>query len=143
MNTPRKLLFKKHETAESKLDAIRQNVLNDFIQNRSGAPLEPQSNNPHFDSLVLLWHSLRWHLTRLGGAWAAIFLFSLLDRTPGIPSQGTSDLRQPVVQAWAEHQRQLASWMADPFSNTTDLRDVPASRDNRRRSQISRAQVTC
>ncbi|HLX95726.1 MAG TPA: hypothetical protein VKU37_08275 [Verrucomicrobiae bacterium] len=74
MKTPHEILFKRHQAAESKLDAIRETVVASVDDRRTANPPAIADHNYAWREF---WFSLRWHLAGMGAAWLVIVLLNL------------------------------------------------------------------
>ena len=73
MKTPREILFKRHQAAEPKLDAIRETAVASVYDRRINSPaaIDRRYNLREF------LFSLRWHLAGMSAAWLVIVLVNL------------------------------------------------------------------
>ncbi len=82
MKTPREILFKRHQAAESKLDAIRETVV-DTITLREGRQVAvPKIGETGTAPLPIFswrefWFSLRWHLAGMSAVWLVVVFLNL------------------------------------------------------------------
>ncbi|HXR47616.1 MAG TPA: hypothetical protein VN784_09270 [Candidatus Limnocylindrales bacterium] len=77
MKTPREILFKRHQAAEPKLDAIRKTVVREG--QRAAVPKSRAADTATLPAARWLefFLSLRWHLAGMGAAWLVIVLLNL------------------------------------------------------------------
>ena len=68
MKTPREILFKRHQAAEPKLDAIRETAVASTYDRRIHSPAVTDCRY----SLREFLFSLRWHLAGMGAVWLVI-----------------------------------------------------------------------
>ena len=138
MKTPREVLFKQHQAAERKLDAIREKVVAGLAPD---APVRATRTPPAVarGASVLeagwrqFWWSLRWHLAGLSAAWLVVMALSI-DTTPaparGVARQDASSPRQ-MLAALRENQRQLRELIeapaAEPAPQPQNPRPSPRS----------------
>jgi hypothetical protein len=73
MKTPREILFKRHQAAESKLDAIREMVLA-AVGDRHSARAIGTDRGYHLREFLF---SLRWHLAGMSAVWLVVALLNL------------------------------------------------------------------
>lgn len=106
MKTPREFLLDRHETVESKLDAIRRQVLR--------AELEPERPAPAPSAfwVAVLWQQLIWPCRRvwvgLAAAWLVIAALQVLSN--GVLSDSTArraSAPAPEIMALLQEQRLL------------------------------------
>jgi hypothetical protein len=111
MKSIRQILMHRHQAAEPKLDALRQNVLLDLAtpgraKHPDRASLRERPAFPGWRDFIL---SLRWHLTGLGAAWLVVVLLNA-DRAP-TPSTQLARQRGPnpqqILLSLHENRRQL------------------------------------
>ncbi len=127
MKTLREALFEKHQAAEPKLDAIREQVVADLASGRNAdtqahSPQRASAWRPGASALQTGWRqfvwSLRWHLAGLSAAWLVALVLNV-DNTPelaqGVARPDSPSPRQLLV-ALRENQRQLRALMAAPTS---------------------------
>ena len=144
MKTLREALFEKHQAAEPKLDAIREQVIADLTPDRNpdtqvrSAQRAGAGPSGAF-GLQAGWRqfvwSLRWHLAGLSAAWLVALVLNI-DNTPdlaqGVTRQDSSSPRQLLV-ALRENQRQLRALIAAP---TPEPAPEPSELTPSPRSQI-------
>jgi hypothetical protein len=127
MKTLREALFEKHQAAEPKLDAIREQVVADLTSGRNAdtqvrSTQRASAGPPGASALQTGWRqfvwSLRWHLAGLSAAWLVALVLNI-DNTPelaqGVTRQDSPSPRQLLV-ALRENQRQLRALIAAPAS---------------------------
>ena len=126
MKTLREMLLEKHQAAEPKLDAIREQVTAELATGTTDAPARgkemERSWRPDASTFQVGWRrvlwSLRWHLAGLSAVWLAA-LFLNLDRTPD-PMRSVTRRDGPsprqLLAALRENQRQLRELIAAPAS---------------------------
>lgn len=73
MKTPREILFQRHQSAEPKLDDIRETVVASVYDCRTHSPAVTDRRYNWREFLI----SLRWHLAGMGAAWLIIVLLNL------------------------------------------------------------------
>jgi hypothetical protein len=113
MKTPRDLLFERHRSAESQLDAVRESVLATV----RGRQLEQPgaTPKPHY-TLRDLFLSCRWHLTAMSAAWLVVLILNV-DRSPGAGARQARENSTPPRQLMASLQayhRQLIELLERP-----------------------------
>ncbi len=126
MKTLREVLLEKHQAAEPKLDAIREQVTAGLAAGTTNAPArakererswQPESSKFQIGWRRLLW-SLRWHLAGLSAVWLVALLLNL-DPTPdsmqGVARRNVPSPRQ-LLAALRENQRQLHELISAPAS---------------------------
>jgi hypothetical protein len=102
MKTPRELLLERHRQAQSKLDAIRREVIAEMKK------VEPERAAV---SLRNIFRSLRWHLAGMGAVWVFVLFLHL---ETGRPSQMMASIppakipTQLILESLRENRRQLA-----------------------------------
>ena len=95
MKTPRELLFERHRSAETKLDAVRESVVATV---RSPQPAKPAATpKPHYTLRDLLL-SCRWHLTAMSAAWLVVLVLNV-DRSTGPTTQLARENRRAAAAA--------------------------------------------
>jgi hypothetical protein len=118
MKTPREILFDRHRSTESKLDAIRQDAVRGLIRAQSRQSLR-ETDSPGFsDSLRAFFLSLRWHLAGMSAVWLiAMFLNMDLSPSPTV-SVAKHDVTTPrqLLASLQEYRRQLWLLMESPVS---------------------------
>ena len=124
MKTLREVLFERHQAAERKLDAIREQVVAGLAQGTNAEAARGSRRMasswhaaPVFPSgwRQLLW-SLRWHLAGMGAAWVVAAVLSI-DQAP-VPAQGVTPRAtlspQQLLATLRENQRQLRELIETP-----------------------------
>ena len=123
MKTLREVLFEKHQAAEPRLDAIREQVVAGLTPDRNAeAPVRSQRMASNWQPATSAWRqflwSLRWHLAG-GSAVGLVALLLNMDPTPDL-TQGVARQDAPSPQqflaALRENQRQLRELIAAPIS---------------------------
>jgi hypothetical protein len=126
MKRLREVLLEKHQAAEPKLDAIREQVTAGLAAGTADAPARAKemerSWQPDASAFQVGWRrflwSLRWHLAGLSAVWL-VAIFLNLDHTPD-PVQGVTRRDAPsprqLLAALRENQRQLRELIAAPAS---------------------------
>jgi hypothetical protein len=113
MKTPRDLLFQRHRSAETKLDAVRESVLATV---RSPQPAKPDATpKPHYTLRDLLL-SCRWHLAAMSAAWLVVLVLNV-DRSTGPTVRMARENAAPPQQLMASlqaYQRQLIELLERP-----------------------------
>jgi len=117
MKTPRELLFEQHRAAESKLDAIRRDVL------RAD---KGQTSRESWSLRDFLW-SLRWHLAGMSAVWIFIIFLNMG------PSHGPQMMAtvppvkraspQVVLLSLRENRRQIAEMIGNPTPDADKQRN--------------------
>jgi hypothetical protein len=136
MKTPREILLDRHRKAESKLDAIRREVLAEFVQTEPTAKI-PQTAPPFSFSMLRakLWRELilpcRHIWAGLAAAWMLILGLHLAagsDQNPGT-SLNRSSKPGPEIVAAVRERRELMAQLLDPFTSLPAARPkVPGPR---------------
>jgi hypothetical protein len=150
MKTLRELLLEKHQKAEPRLNAIREQVVAGLAPDGSAeAPVRPErrardwqpgaSHAPQVHAppsllstinyqLSTLLRSLRWHLAGLSAAWLVVAALSI--DSPPAPSHGMarSDAPSPrqLLAALRENQRQLRELIGVPAAEPAPEPQKPA-----------------
>jgi hypothetical protein len=104
MKTPRDVLLHHHESATSRLDAIRNKVIANLKTPPDGAP-QRQTSAGFFREFLL---PLRWHVAGMSALWV---LAAVLSMGGGTPTSRVAENSAPPVQVLAalyENRRQLA-----------------------------------
>ena len=135
MKTPREILFKRHQAAEPKLDAIRETVV------RDGVTAVPKSRAADTATLpaarwLEFFLSLRWHLVGMGAAWLVIVLLNLnighaTNLASAIP-RAKIPPPQIILASLRENRRELLE-MIQP-SESRDARPTKLFPSNRKRT---------
>ncbi|MGA2870030.1 MAG: hypothetical protein ABSF34_12840 [Verrucomicrobiota bacterium] len=116
MKTPREILLARHRAVETKLDAIRSEVL---AQSRDGqrAAIPKRRVNYAVAFPILLWRELIlpshrvW--TGLAAVWALIMAVHFSLRDPGQP--GMAKVTAPEMMSFQEQQKLVNELLADRF----------------------------
>src|SRR5882762_3156679 len=123
MKTPREILLDRHRNAESKLDAIRREVLAEFVQTEP--TLERRQTPPSFSFSSLaaqLWRELVWPCRRIWAGMAATWMLILgLHLAAGSGEASRVTVNQvskpgPEVVAALRERRELMAQLLDPFT---------------------------
>src|SRR5437773_8530813 len=101
MKTPREILFQCHQSAEPKLDAVRQRVLASLAREQSQGAQPASSKRvayaTRFETASPRWWrlllSLRWHLAGLSAAWLLVALLNI-DHSPA-PTSSVAKQNNP------------------------------------------------
>ena len=126
MKRLREVLLEKHQAAEPKLDAIREQVTAGLAAGTADAPARAKemerSWQPDASAFQVGWRrfvwSLRWHLAGLSAVWLVALLLNLdhtPDSTQGVTRRDAPSPRQ-LLAALRENQRQLRELIAAPAS---------------------------
>lgn len=112
MKTPREVLFARHQNANAKLDALRQEVVADLAT--APIPVPRRSDSPGLFAEFL--RPLRWHLSGLGAAWLVV---AVLNSEPAPAAGATLSTHSPtpprqLLMAFREHRRQLQELLQPP-----------------------------
>ena len=119
MKTPREILLERHQTAETKLDAVRQKALADLAQSPArerSLPGVPAS----WRDFVL---SLRWHLAGVSAIWLAVVLLNI-DHSPSPAASIAKDKipsLQQLLTSLRENHRQLLEMMEPPVNEPASI----------------------
>jgi hypothetical protein len=117
MKTPREILFKRHQAAESKLDAIRETAVASVCDRRI-------ANSPAITDRGYNWRefffALRWHLAGMGAAWLVIVLLNLnvghsVSLASAMPREKIPS-PQIILASLRENRRELLE-MIQPFES--------------------------
>jgi hypothetical protein len=118
MKTPREILFKRHQAAESKLDAIRETAVASVCDRRI-------ANSPAITDRGYNWRefffSLRWHLAGMGAAWLVIVLLNLnvghsVSLASAMPREKIPSA-QIILASLRENRRELLQMIQSPDSH--------------------------
>jgi|ERR1051326_4731528 hypothetical protein len=114
MKTPREILFERHQTAERRLDLLRQNALATSVHDLRYESSESRSG------LWQLLLSLRWHLAGMSAVWlfAAWLSFGHSDGTEQNAIH-TSRSPQQLLASLRQSRRQLLELISAPLSDPT------------------------
>jgi len=145
VKTLRGVLFERHQTAEAKLDAFREEVVAGLV--RTGEPgmaetsewAAPQVSKPALRGADVsadplgwrqFWWSLRWHLAGLSAAWVAVLALNMSQAAaqgqPAPRKDGPS--AGQVLAALRENQRQVRELVAAPVSEPAPARVITSPR---------------
>lgn len=127
MKTPPEVLFERHASAQSKLDAIRRNVVAQFAN-------PPESWRARVIR-EFVW-PVRWHLAGMTAVWMLVALLHF--ERPSAPPALVTENKTPreFLVALIENRRQLAE-MTDVAA--TDVAPAPQPFVPRRRSEVQPA----
>ena len=136
MKTPREILLDRHRNAQPKLDAIRREVLAEFVQTKPAIEKPRPAPAFSFSSLASkLWSELilpcRHIWAGLAAVWMLIVALHLAagsDQAPGITVNQVSKPGPEIVAAMRER-RELMAQLLDPFTSLPAARSkVPGPR---------------
>lgn len=134
MKTPRDVLLQHHRSATSRLDAIRQKVINTKIKTPDREP-QRQASAGFLREFLL---PLRWHLAGMSTMWVIAAILSM-DSGASTPQSAQNSARPvEVLAALVENRRQLAE-MIDPLSE--DAASTPQPFVPRRRSALQPSSI--
>ena len=136
MKTPREVLLQQHESATSRLDAIRQKVIVDL----KARDREPQ-REPNVGFLRGFLLPLRLHLAGMSALWVVAVLLSIDTAPPASQIAENTSAPAQVFAALFENRRQLAEMINSPSADAT-LAPVPQPFVPRRRSALQPSFVT-
>ncbi len=136
MKTPREILLDRHRNADSKLDAIRREVLAECAQ--TGPSVESRQSPPAFSFSSLaskLWCELILPCRRIWAGMAAVWMLILglhlaagIGQISGITVNQVSKPGPEIVAAMRER-RELMAQLLDPFTSLPVARPkVPGPR---------------
>jgi hypothetical protein len=130
MKTPRDVLLHHHESANSQLDAIRNNVIGNLKTPPDGKP-QRQTSAGFFREFLL---PLRWHLAGMSALWllAAVLSVDGTSSTAHIAENNAPPAQ--VLAALCENRRQLAEMIEPP--NDKVATPIPQPVVPRRRSAL-------
>ncbi len=140
MKTPREILFERHHSAEPKLDAIRQTILD-----RGRRRAESDSRAGSLVQLIAsaaalrgLLRSVRWHLAGLSAAWLVAAFLNIDPSSASAPPAATQHPASPrqILTALREHRRQLLELIG---SSLTEPVPAPRTLTPRRRGELQSA----
>jgi len=118
MKTPRDLLFDRHRSADSKLDALRRSALAALARPSERESVRAPRSPGARASWGQLLRSIRWHLAGMSAAWLLVALLNI-DHSPG-PAANLARQNGPSPQqlltALRENRRQLLEWIQAPVS---------------------------
>lgn len=124
MKTPREILLRRHQAAESKLDAIRRQVVAHTkvgLDRRASRNTISAVSPSSFRELLL---SLRWHVAAMSAVWLIAALLSI-DRSPAASPttlSQTAESPQRFLIALQENRRQLLEMIEPPVSQARSAR---------------------
>ena len=113
MKTPREILLERHQAAAPKLDAIRQSVVAEELNNQAA---KTQSGLAFFASSCLccsntLWRNLIWPSRRiwagLAAIWILIFVANISMRDHSQITMAKSSPTPEMIMAWRQQERLL------------------------------------
>ena len=123
MKTPREILLERHRNAESKLDAIRREVLAEFVQTEPTVERRPTPPTFSFSLLAAkLWRELVWPCRRIWAGMAATWMVILglhLAAGSGEATRVTVNHVSkpgPEIVAAVRERRELMAQLLDPFT---------------------------
>jgi hypothetical protein len=115
MKTPCDILFEQHRDANSKLDTIRAEVVNQCRDGRRASVRSPYSGGIA-DVALLFWRELIMPSRRiwagLAAAWVLILAVNLALRDPAQPATITK-ASVPAIMSFQEQQKLLNALLAD------------------------------
>jgi len=133
MKTLREVLFEKHQAAEPRLDAIREQMVAGLTpdgnaeapvrSNQMASDWQPET----FGWRQFLW-SLRWHLAGLSAVWLVVLALSLDQSaapTREVARQDAPSSRQ-LLAALRQNQRQLRELIGAPAAEPAPEPQKPA-----------------
>ncbi len=132
MKTPRKLLFDRHRSVESKLDAVRQNALANLATKNKAAAAKSMADG--WREFLL---SCRWHLAGMTAAWLLISLLNVEHSaapTVVTTAKDNAPSARQLVADLRENRRQLAELFEPPVAEEIS---PPQTFVPRRRSELS------
>ncbi|HTH49944.1 MAG TPA: hypothetical protein VMB21_20695 [Candidatus Limnocylindria bacterium] len=114
MKTPREVLFAHHRNAQTKLDALRQEVLAELPGKQP--PVQARSEVPW--SFREFLRPFRWHLSGLSAAWLLVAVLNSEPAPSSTPSLANQDVPPPrqLLMAFREHRRQLWELLQPPVA---------------------------
>jgi hypothetical protein len=142
MKTPREILFERHRSTETKLDAMRQEILARITERNEERPVCSEARRilQGGSSPLGRWQdfllSFRWHLAGLGAAWLAV-LWLNVDRTSELPfaKVGAHNLTaRQFMAAVQENRRQVRELTSSAAAESTS--PVPGPRSNLQESPM-------
>lgn len=114
MKTPREILLERHQAAEEKLDALREEVLRRELQSGARPIREDHSKSgaqPPGNWLAVLWQQLIWPCRRawlgLAAAWVCILTVNLVSNGQSAPPPLRAEKASPEVMALLHEQWRL------------------------------------
>lgn len=133
MKTPRELLLERHREAQTRLDAIRRQVL---------APMGKNQRESSSMTLRDVLRSLRWHLAGMSAIWIFVLLLhvdsSRAPQTNGLLSRAKIPSPQVIMVSLRNNRRQLFEMIeARPLENGPHELFVPKPRSDRRGDTIN------
>ena len=133
MKTLREVLFEKHQAAEPRLDAIREQVVADLAPdapiraNRMPPVMPRRASTLEAGWRQFLW-SLRWHLAGLSAVWLVVLALSIDQSaapTREVARQDAPSSRQ-LLAALRQNQRQLRELIGAPAAEPAPEPQKPA-----------------
>jgi hypothetical protein len=112
MKTPRELLFARHQTVAAKLDAIRQQVIEQQCQVAGR-----QSSEPSLSFFAKAWMELIWPCRRiwtgLAVVWVLLAIVNFSQRDPSQPVMAKNTSTREMVAMFRDQQKLLNELLAD------------------------------
>jgi hypothetical protein len=145
MKTPREILLKRHEPANEKLDAIREQILVAECGRKTRNPKLETRNLGTLPLLVglKLWRELIWPARRIWAGFAAVWLLlvavNLADADHSATDQaGLKPLPAGSLATWEQQQQILAELIGQTEPHETDQPKpiLPQPRSERRQSWL-------
>jgi hypothetical protein len=129
MKTPREILLEQHQSAEDKLDAIRQKALENLTPARALESVRGKASHALPASWLDFLLSLRWHLAGMSALW---LLGALLNASgPAAPdtavARNTAPSPRQVLTALRENRLQLLE-LTEPPAAEPDADAAPPRR---------------
>jgi hypothetical protein len=116
MKTPREILLRRHQAAESKLDAIRNEVVAEHVAAGDGEKLPARTTASPAVVVMKLWQELVWPSRRIWAGIAAVWvvIIALRMTEPGTAVQATAGFApQTMVAVLSEQRRELAQLLGE------------------------------
>jgi len=132
MKTPREVLFERHRSATTRLDAIRREVVAEL------ATVPEREAKPTITARFLreIFLPLRWHLGAMSALWILAVLLSIEGDTQAPATAQNVSPPSQVFAAVFENRRQLAEMINSPTDEVGTSTSVPQPFIPRRRSAI-------
>jgi len=104
MKTPREVLLQRHQSAERKLDHVREHAIATVVEEREKPA---QGGVRRSSSLLEFLRPLRWHLAGMTAAWIVVAVLNI-DRPSSSPTtrQASASPRQLLAEL-RENRRQI------------------------------------
>ena len=138
MKTPREILFKRHQGAETRLDAIRENVVTEHLATNGERARRTRSVLSPTFVIVKLWQELVWPCRRIwagmAAAWLLVLVFHL---ATGEREKVVADHAPPPpdVAVALKEQRQMLAQLLDTGATAPMIRPrIPGPRSEQRQS---------